>query len=571
MKVFTAIGSLIGLFLTSAWAMANTSLFIATYPQKYKISYGATHHLLQLQYTIVSNLPGKSQTLSKFAFSSAKPNNRILLKNLTNTCRGVLPPQGPSGVCTVNALLEVTGIQYPSHAALPETAYHLSFTYGNGRGTGMNSAPMVFSFATGASIPTAFRTFTFKNYCNYNVWLGVSGGATDSIKPAIAKDLQSCKDTIHSSDCYPGSICVAVGGGVNHCFWKNPVPNGGTYELAKNSSATVIFPVYDNGIDAQWSGGVAGRTNCTSTSCDTGDCNGGATSGHNGVCKVATGFNAPVSTAEFTLLGALPLVYSNTPQGNSDADTYDVTIINGISTPISMTPVNGVWGGRQKPYTCGVPGAATNTKSSAACDWNSFNPPDIKAYRWVKYTNGAMENECLNTNCPSNKQCGAAFNPGSGGHVIKNVCGAALGYWTADAFCAKDASFEDSRISIDCSAHLASPDGQYTQAQLYGCSTGIFKNSCYSVGAVSGACCGCVDWNTLGINVPAPPITQSCKGIKTDNWVIVSQPKLEWLKESCSNTYVYPYDDASSTFTCQKLNSQTINQVNYMISFCPQA
>lgn len=561
--------SILSLFGSNIWADVP-SLFIATYPQKLKISYGANRQSVQLQYTIVSNLPNKSQTLSKFEFISPKPDSRIVVSSITNTCKGILPPQGATGVCTVNVNILVSGIQYPSHTALPATAYHLAFTYGSGRGTSMSSAPITFEFATGTNISAAARTFTFKNYCNYNVWLGVSGGATNSIKPAIPNDLQSCKDTVNSSDCYPGSVCTAVGGGVNHCFWKNPVPTVGGYNLAKNGSATVVFPVYDNGIDAQWSGGIAGRTNCTSSSCDTGDCNASATSGHNGACKVATGFNAPVSTAEFTLLGALPLVYSNTAQGNTDTDTYDVTIINGVTTPISMAPSNGVWGGSGKPYSCGVPGAATAIKSSAICNWSSFNPPDIKAYLFVKYTSGAIENECLNTNCPQGESCGAAFNPGSGGHVVKNVCGTELGYWTADAFCAKDATFQDNRIDIDCNAHLASPDSQYTQAQLYGCSTGIFKNSCYSVGAVSGSCCGCVDWNTLGINVPAPPITQSCRGIKTDNWINVSKPKLEWLKEACANAYVYPYDDASSTFTCQKLNSQNINQVNYVISFCPQ-
>ncbi|KTC77988.1 thaumatin family protein [Legionella brunensis] len=571
MKFFvTLISVVVSLFSSNTWAQPGPSLFIATYPQKLTVSYGANHQPVQLQYTIVSNLPGKSQTLSKFEFASRTPNSRIIVSSITNTCQSVLQPQGPKGVCTVNVNVQVSGIQYPSHSALPIAPYHLQFTYGSGRGTTMVSKPINFQFATGASIPTAARTFTFKNYCNYAVWLGISGGATNSIKPVIAKDLQSCKDTVRSSDCYPGSTCVPVGSGVNHCFWKNPVPTGGNYQLAKNGSATVSFPVYDNGIDAQWSGGVAGRTNCTSTGCDTGDCNGGAASGHNGACKVATGFNAPVSTAEFTLLGALPLVYSNTAQGNTDVDTYDVTVINGVTTPISMKPANGVWGGRAKPYRCGVPGASTNTQSSAACEWSSFNPPNSKAYLWVKFQSSAIENECLNTNCTQGKSCGASFNPGSGGKVVKNVCGQALGFWTADAFCAKDATFQDSRIGVNCSARLASPDSQYTQAQLYGCSTGIFKNSCYTTGAVSGSCCGCVDWNTLGINVPAPPITQSCNGIKTENWVTVSQPKLEWLKDACSNAYVYPYDDASSTFTCQKLNSQDINQVNYVISFCPQ-
>jgi hypothetical protein len=40
------------------------------------------------------------------------------------------------------------------------------------------------------------------------------------------------------------------------------------------------------------------------------------------------------------------------------------------------------------------------------------------------------------------------------------------------------------------------------------------------------------------------------------------------LKEACPTSYIYPFDDASSTFTC--LNEEGNNTVNYLITYCPE-
>lgn len=558
-------------FFFEAHATKVPPLFIGTAPVKLTVSYGARNKEVLLQYGLVSNLPSQSQKLSRFHFKGYPESRNIRVKRISTTCpKNKLPPRkNGKGVCTIKVKLLVSGVQPPSHNALAATKYRLSFTFGDGRKTTLSSRYLAIEFARGIRVNSQSRQFHFTNYCNYPVWFGIAAGATESIREAVAGDKQSCSDRVNSSDCYPGSRCIKVKNGLNHCFWLNPAPANNNFKLAKYNgtkadSNTVTFPVYDNGIDAVWSGGIAGRTTCNAAACDTGDCKPSTNpNGHDKGCPIGQGFTAPVSTAEFTLLASKSLILTT----NTDGDTYDVTVINGVTTPLSMTPKNVTWGGRQKPYQCGVPGAASTTQSSAACNWNQFTVPRDE-YVFVKY-NAAAASCAINPCMVSGEVCGSSFNP-VGSIVTPEVCGIPLGYWTADAICAKDKNFSNVGMNIDCNGALSAPDASYTEAELYGCSKGIFANSCYSAGAVKGACCGCVDWHTVaGINVPAPPITQSCNKISTANWLNLSKPKLKWLKRACPNAYVYPYDDASSTFTCQQLNADNINKIDYDIQFCP--
>ncbi len=563
MKLFL---KMLCLLCFSASALAVAPLFIATSPTKQMVSYGAVNVPVVLQYNLVSNLSGKSQNISDFTFKSATPSTNIKVGSITNTCGGVVPPQGSTGVCTIKINATLTGVQPPGNTKPASASYILNFKYGNGRATTLSSPPVFFSFASGQQMTSASRTLNFTNHCGYDVWLGINAGATNSIKPASATptDLQSC---LTDSNCYPGSTCQDAGGGLKHCFWKNPPTANGQYKLAKaGGTNTLTLPVYDNGIEPVWSGGIAGRTGCTDTACETGDCVDPLKSGHAGACQLTKGFTAPVSTVEFTLLGTNTTVYTNTANSNTAVDTYDATIINGVSTPVSMTPANGVWAGRSKPYRCGSAGASTNARSSAACNWNGFVAPDY-TYVFVKYD--AAANNCTSDGvCQAGQKCGSSFDP-VGSSVLSGKCGVPLGYWTADGICAKQANYTNATNEIECNGVVG--PGASTQAELYGCTGNPYKNSCYTAGAVSQQCCGCVDWYTIpGINVPAHPVTDSCNNISSSPWVSDSQPKLEWLKKACPNAYVYPFDDASSTFTCQALDSNKMNAVNYSIDFCPE-
>ncbi|MBX3708650.1 MAG: hypothetical protein KIT56_05535 [Gammaproteobacteria bacterium] len=539
-------------------SFADATLFFGIQPTAIKVSYGAAAQHFNLQFYIVNNAP-QAQTLSNFQLVPTNPstNNPITINGYTSTCNNIIPAQGPNGVCNIFVQITAQGNQLTNTSISPIT-YQFSLQYGARKIT-LSSNPFTISFATGTLIEGLSRTFTFLNKCSYPVWLGIASGATDSIKPDPSTSPLDTKSCVTDSDCYPGSQCIQVQTTptvLKHCFWINPAPSSDNYELpAGNGETTVSFPVYDNGIDTIWSGGVAGRTHCTSDGCDTGDCTGGI-----GACPPGQGFSAPVSTAEFTLLNNNPIVYSTTPNNNTDVDTYDVTVINGITVPISMTPTNGTWGNSTAPYTCGTPGALSANAPLGACAW-SFTPPS-NDYIWVQYMDSPTA--CTtNSNCTAPQVCGLSFNPSAAaGSKITKTCGTFLGYWTADAVCAKDP--QHNTAPFTCTLPVQGP---LTFADLLGCSTGDLSQSCYSTGAVN-TCCGCVDWNTVGAVVPTPPITQACNAINP-TWTTNAQPTLLWLKTACPTVYTYPFDDASSTFTCQTLNEQQINTTNYTITFCP--
>jgi hypothetical protein len=40
-----------------------------------------------------------------------------------------------------------------------------------------------------------------------------------------------------------------------------------------------------------------------------------------------------------------------------------------------------------------------------------------------------------------------------------------------------------------------------------------------------------------------------------------------FLKQACPTAYVYPFDDATSTFTCRRASNAT--GVAYVVTFCP--
>jgi|GEM_PF-2929104 len=307
---------------------------------------------------------------------------------------------------------------------------------------------------------------------------------------------------------------------------NSPAPANNNYQLTANGGTNqVTIPA--NG----WSGVIAGRTNCVNGSCDTADCGGGA-----GAC--VHGFSQPATQAEFTL----------NPTGT---DFYDVEVINGFNIPISITP--SATSQANNPYFCGSPGAASPSAGLGACSWQ-FAPPLVE-YQWV--TNGGSA--CAaNSDCNGGNVCGLSFNPGNT-PLLKKTCGKLLGYWTADQICGVQ---RDYGAPFNCSQTVPGQTG-LTWWNLYAC---VNVGSCYSPGAQPN-CCGCVNWDQIGISVPASPITQQCRAANP-NWTGTVQPSLAWLKQACPTAYTYPFDDMSSTFTCQSMANNN-NVVNYTITFCP--
>jgi hypothetical protein len=586
LRVFVLIFSLLSCALAAhsqnypPYPTPGTSpIYYGIYPVNVEVPYGKTTdnpEIIQLTYYIV-NQTKNTYILSDFslqAVNAPNPNPISFGKPgyQTNCDKKLGPANGHGGnTCTITVNLKAA-----NNGGAPIT-YDFRFAY-TGASKAVQHAPQFnISFANGQVITSAARTFTFVNNCDQDIYFGIDSGAAPAIKPDPSiqpADPQSC---IQDSDCYPGSSCVQVQAlptVLKHCFWANPAPANSLYKLNGTSgsaphSNTVDFPVYDNGINISWNGGIAARVGCDETgdtACTIADCGVDPVTGFtDGACPVPGGFATPSTLAEFSLLTQNPIVTSTS--GTPTVDTYDITIINGVTVPTSMEPTTAAWGGQNKPYTCGKPGAVTASAPLGDCQWFGVSPPtDSTAlpedFIWVDVGGGG--GSCPGTCTTPGEVCG---HTAVGTTVSSSlVCGEKLGYFTADAVCAIDKNFGS---PFNCADTVYENGTHYTMTEIYGCSSGDFKNSCYSVGATD-ACCGCQNWYTTAPMPPAP-ITQSCGKISNTNWqnALIKTKFLPWLKRVCPTAYVFPFDDASSTFTCSDINADNNNVVDYTITFCP--
>jgi hypothetical protein len=371
------------------------------------------------------------------------------------------------------------------------------------------------------------RTLKFVNQCSYPVWLGFAGGSTTS------KLGGSLCNT--NADCYSGSSCTKTGN-ISQCFWDNPKPTDGNYKLAPLGGTNSVS-ITNYNTSAVWSGAVAGRTNCSADgSCQTADCGSDGSTG----CKPSQGFSQPATQAEFTLL-------------QNGVDFYDVEVINGINIPISMSPQQNT-SSANAPYFCGSPGAGIASSASVGgCSWQ-FSPP-APEYKWV--TAGGVS--CNQDSDCGTQVCGLSFNPGMSS-LFKKSCGTLQGYWSANQVCGIDRNFG---APFNCAKSLPAPDTNLTQWNLLACEG---MGSCYQNGAASN-CCGCVNWDKLGLTVPPAPYTQACSN-QNATWTKDVLPTLYWMKKGCPTAYTYPFDDMSSTFICSSMQNN-VNTMNYTITYCP--
>lgn len=556
--------SILTILLAFSLTTQAAPIYYGILPVNIKVSYKANNNPYKLQFYVVNNSQNQ-QNLSNFKFIpiAPPPINPIKVGNITNDCNSILKNQGDA--CNIYVNVRADGNTNTDISRKPIN-FRFSMKIQSKNAGSIISAPLptIFQFATGKPIANANRVITFKNLCPAasKLFVGISGGAVNSIKPAIPGKLTTCNS---DADCYPGSKCINTN--PKQCFSVNPIPNntdnpGNPFFLKYNGTSRIIIPTFDNGIDTVWSGGIAGRLNCNNNKCPIADCGGVSADTVRG-CSPGKGFSQPVTTAEFTF-NSENAITTATFNGtryirsdNTDTDTYDISMINGITfAPLSMQPLAVTWKSAN-PYNCGIPGFKKTRDPLGGCSWN-FKPTS-NSYNWVAFKKGA--NQC--GSCKAPEVCGMSYNPNATpGSKITKHCGIRLGYWTADAVCTADPQMNTPEFP--CTDPVQS---SLTYADLFGCSSGNLAQSCYNVD--NNTCCGCVNWNTVSdVHVPYPP-TQVCKGMNPI-WQTNSQPRLEFLKRGCPTAYTYPYDDASSTFTCQKLNKDNINTTNYLITFCPQ-
>ncbi|KAF7983396.1 hypothetical protein HWV62_22413 [Athelia sp. TMB] len=251
-------------------------------------------------------------------------------------------------------------------------------------------------------------------------------------------------------------------------------------------------------------------------------------------------------------------------------DFYDISIIAGVSVPVSISPtvINSANTNPNNPYSCGNPGSPNPaTTNLGAASW-AITPPSID-YQWITPPSGSLTTCSSASNCPSGQTCGLYYTAGN----FEQVCGYLSGYWSAGSVCGTNSGTS----YMGCNQALTNGGYTGTNSAFYGCgdtsdvspSLGTkcrTTGSCYQPGADQ-YCCGCENWqNVLGTNY-VPASTTDCVNTNS-KWQSVVLPTIEFLKKGCPNCYTYPYDDFSSTFTCEnEVNGFNIQE--YTITLCP--
>lgn len=455
-------------------------------------------------------------------------------------------------------------------------------------------------FTTG-SCATGERAVFFTNSTGQTVWVGIAAGTiscnSDAECPAQASGscvganpaagvAGSCGCAGSASNCGTVSTCSTAN---NFCYWNLPTLTSSQINLANGAQSTICFPAAPSTGNIQWSGNIFARTGCNSSGqqCQTADCNAGT----DGICPTGTGGNPPAALFEFT--------FSNQSSFPAPGpDYYDISIINGINVGVSAGPVSGTYAAdSSNPYSCTTPGSSSAQGSLLACPW-TITPTVSGTDRSTQLRdvlpstfsgvgscpNGGSPNslgycECAtNADCtPGSLFCGFAMNASSGNQYT-NVCGTHIGWWTADQLCGSSINVSPLGAPLNCASTVTNSDGSsstYTNffacTQPAGTSNPLQAQSCYTNGAATD-CCGCAtsgsnalagDWPTA----MSPGFGGSDNGCynNNSNWATVVQPWLVYLKQACPTAYTYPFDDATSTFTCT--GSASVGTPDYSITF----
>ncbi len=404
------------------------------------------------------------------------------------------------------------------------------------------------------------RTLTFINNCESTVWFGISGGAA---KTGVSSQAECPSNTTYEES-------------AGQCFWNNPLPSGNNYQLNHGQSASVTIPSTSLYNDVVWSGGVTGRLYCN----DSGVCQVGACpieSNSNMTCQNGQGFASPSTLAEFTLL-------------SNGTDSYDVTLITGITVATSMTPTNAHYTANQDPYNCGNAGA-TYTQTTAVRTLNPAswqpNPTTYDTTPAVAYNiisgNVSSNSVCLtgNTCAIDGQVCGYTFDSVSApftGIPIANryklSCGTLLTYITADGMWKLNPDTSGSNTApfsfyavVESPAVNTTPyanSNLYTNWQFYECPNPPLNSGYQESTATNANACGATNW--IGVASPTENYIW-----RNDAWTNQVYPRIKWVKETCPTCYSFPFDDPSSSFICHHnaSTSNPANNTNYTITFCP--
>ena len=481
------------------------------------------------------------------------------------------------------------------------------------------------------------RMFNFKNYCDFDVWVGFNGSEASN-ESCTPRDPNSPPDPNAPPECPLGKQCVGPIGHTGKCECQTNAQcpqtgNGGQtcqagkcicatnadcpgqqlcntdttphtcywaltgdrakFKLDKNGGASSFDipipgstpgnPPLPNAI--VFSGAVWGRTACNDgLFCETADCK-------TNPCSAWVGPTTPHTRSEFTL--------------KNDVDFYNTSLIHGFNVPFVMEPdpkgsydLNPPNPGDPTDFICGNPGSPKpgtgagpipgwTKEKEFACKYE-FEPTGTYADKFRFVTAGG-DNCSSSADCTKKDEngktevCGLPFENVPGRAPYKHpatdqtTCGSLLGYWSADQICVVNKVYNFEPFNCPQTPENDDPILPFhTLANLYACEEG--GGTCYAENATK-SCCGCVDWEYNGSEIPTDIGCQNKTSLNTIPWTPQAHDdKLPFLKAACPMSYSYPFDDKSALHTCKTSNvpdtsladMDRINYASYDFTFCPK-
>ncbi|MGH7907940.1 MAG: hypothetical protein ACREP6_15050, partial [Candidatus Binataceae bacterium] len=274
-------------------------------------------------------------------------------------------------------------------------------------------------------------------------------------------------------------------------------------------------------------------------------------------------------------------------------------IVNGSNVPMEMAPIsNSYKADSGDPYSCQSPGSpAASPTGLAGCDWK-FTPGVINGSDQTSLLRLVQPHNFYSASaCPSGSawysttnvcQCGNDSQCSSQGLVcgltlgqiigqphadLGEVCGNAIGEWSADQICGEgDHAWSSPDGSLNCAEKFplnASLNGTTTLSALFLCPKGGAVSCSNDNPAPNADCCGCATDATNPLSSDWPSVLGIGFQCYSNNptWASNVQNWLAFMKRACPTAYTYPYDDATSTFTCLSNGEQA--GVGYQVTFCP--
>ncbi len=453
------------------------------------------------------------------------------------------------------------------------------------------------------------RTVAFQNNSSTPLWVGITGGAgnsfldpTSPVTSGVVTSAQlqngagsQCGTTNPAAACPIGTTCVqggagGGGAGVFQCFYD--LPSLSSYALAPNSQTPITFSISGSSLSPQgmiWSGNFYGRTGCATGQCENGYC-GETTPG--GACSPGTGSKPGINTlAELTF------------QADPAPDYYDVSIINGANFAVQFAPLVPT----SVAYSCGTAGSMKPSPdlSLTAATWKmnvttsaSFPPlpsgttwpsnyDAMSYYLLVSTTTGTkqcyQQSDC--TGNPSGTTCGYDI-----ALLVNNYdatarwCGQKLAWMTANEIWGKAPALASAGAPFYFTSSPPAPTGvnPVTYGDLQMCVNYTYTPYALNEGNNPYLACGGVMWGTTQNPLPignystSPAPYNNPSGLKITtpnpgmpvqtinvNWIQYVLPTIQWLKQACPTCYTFPFDDASSTFTCDDGGGL----LNYSVTF----